>query len=69
MSKSCENCINYGFPCLNCAEYIHKGDLGPGFNNLREREIPLDIESEIRGKMISWSLENKSTYVIKCVNN
>lgn len=29
--KSCINCRNYGFPCINCASICYKTTLGEGY--------------------------------------
>jgi len=29
-TTNCSNCEYHGFPCLNCADYVHLGKLGPG---------------------------------------
>ena len=28
----CQNCVIYGFPCLNCAYTVFNGKLGPGYS-------------------------------------
>ena len=49
--NDCGNCECYGFPCLNCAEYVHNGELGPGFNGDGVRVIPSDTPTDIRTRM------------------
>lgn len=47
----CANCEAYGFPCLNCAEYIYQGQLGAGHTDGGERVIPEDTPDDIRDAM------------------
>jgi len=41
---ACQNCDHYGFPCLNCADYVYEGKMGPGYP--REPGDDSDSESE-----------------------
>ena len=54
----CANCIYHGFPCLNCAYYIHDGKLGPGFH-MNKRTLILSDADEDEEKWI-----NMLTYVL-----
>ena len=48
---NCGNCECYGFPCLNCAEYVYKGSRGPGFDTEGVRMIHPDTPEDIRFRM------------------
>ena len=39
----CANCLYHGFPCLNCANYIYNGRLGPG-HILGKRVLIIDAK-------------------------
>lgn len=43
LNCACENCDEYGFPCLNCASFCFNGMLGKGHDELILKEKPVDI--------------------------
>ena len=49
--QNCENCKCVGVPCLNCAEYVYKGYLGPGFARDGIRVITPNTPDVIRERM------------------
>lgn len=52
--QNCQNCKCVGFPCLNCAEYVYEGRLGPGFASNGIRVIPPNTPNVIRERMQDW---------------
>lgn len=52
----CLNCVHHGFPCLNCACYIFKGKLGPGFCDGKRMMISYVEEDEAEYNMLNYIL-------------
>jgi len=59
----CANCELHGNPCLNCAEYVYRGEMGPGY--LRgNRIVPYDTGEEILHNMTNYANNNNIEYNI-----
>lgn len=57
-SIECNNCVEHGYPCLNCAEYILNGTQGPGhFCHSRILVVEYTGEVVLRA-MIEWMANN-----------
>jgi hypothetical protein len=59
----CGNCINNGLPCLNCADYIHNGHLGPGYLCGRRVLIPDTDDDEVLNNMLNYMLTHHIGHV------
>ena len=55
----CENCLHHGLPCMNCAEYVLKGKLGPGHHNGR-RVLVYSEDDETLLNMLEFTLTHNS---------
>ena len=61
----CGNCADYGFPCLNCAEYELKGKMGPGFMENGRRMLLLETPDRIRNRMVKCAERMQLEYDIE----
>lgn len=64
----CENCICFGFPCLNCAYTTYGGIYGPGFDcpegGINNRRVTENITPIIYNIMRHWCYINPEVHVI-----
>lgn len=61
--SECKNCNMHGFPCLNCAEHIYEGTLGPGFfmgNRIYLDSTPVYIRQEMQ----EWKTDRDVLYIM-----
>ena len=61
--SDCENCVIHGFPCLNCAEHLYQGKIGPGFYK-GERLLLKSTPKNIRKNMINWQDDRLIYWII-----
>ena len=59
----CINCIENGLPCLNCADYIHRGHLGPGYVCGRRVLMPDCDDDEVVNNMLNYMLTHHMGHV------
>lgn len=66
----CENCLEHGFPCVNCAEIVFLGELGPGFVEGRRAIILEGLAQDIHDRMVNWmNTNNVPCYVFRDTNH
>jgi hypothetical protein len=62
--KLCNTCKEYGLPCLNCADVVYKGKLGPGYDWNKKRRFLIchrrhsTITNDIIKNMEKWMKNN-----------
>lgn len=69
---TCPNCSNWGNPCIECAERVHYGKRGPGYNNKGYRELIFYANStprqiEYHDNAHNWCINNNFVPIINLV--